>query len=164
MTTFDKTYLASFQYNLIVCQKSVDNLIFTLNSVKKLFPLTAETLDKLSPEFLEKLDAMTARFSRLQDLMGDRLFKSLALLESEPQQRFLDVLNLMEKRGIIPSSQQWIELRNIRNEISHGYIKDTAQLAEMLTTIFNRAPELIENFQSVKQYANQVLNITEKEE
>jgi len=161
MTTFDKTHLPLFQQNLHLCQKAVDNLIFTLNTIKKLFPLTAEQLSNLSPESLEKLDAMTARFSRLQDLMGDRLFKSLTLLEAEPQRRFLDVLNLMEKRGIIASSQQWIELRNMRNEISHGYIENMAQLAEMLTGIFERAPELIQSFQALKIYANQLLNITE---
>jgi len=107
---------------------------------------------------------MTARFSRLQDLMGNRLFKSLTLLEAEPQHRFLDVLNLMEKRGIIISSQQWIELRNMRNEISHGYIEDMAQLAEVLTGIFDCAHELIQSFQALKIYANQLLNITENKE
>lgn len=159
MTTFDHTYLTQFVHNLRLCEKAADNLEFTLTRLLKVFPLDEQRLANLSRETVEKLDAMSARFSRLQDLLGDRLFRSLILLESEPRQRFLDVLNLMENRGIIESTQKWIELRNMRNEASHGYIDEIAQLANVLTSLFEQAPALIETVGRVKQYATSVLQI-----
>ncbi len=160
MTTFDQNYLTQFVHNLRLCEKAADNLEFTLAGLQAIFPLDDERLANLSRETVEKLDAMSSRFSRLQDLLGDRLFRSLLLLESEPRQRFLDVLNLMENRGIIESTQKWIELRNMRNEASHGYIDEIAQLANVLTSLFEQAPALIETSERVKKYATSVLQLS----
>jgi hypothetical protein len=159
MTIFDATYLHLFVHNLTICEQAMNNLEFTVNGLQEIFPLSGEQLANLSREQVEKLDAMTARFSRLQDLLGERLFKSLTLLESEPRQRFLDVLNLMESRGIIESTQQWIELRNMRKEASHGYIDNIDKLAQVLTNLFEQAPQLIETVQRVKRYTKDVLPI-----
>ncbi len=159
MITFDPTYLAQFQENFRLCQTAVDNLVFTRNGLQDFFPLTGERLSQVSPESLERLDALTGRFSRLQDLMGERLFRSLMFLEGESRPRFLDVLNLMESRGIVVSSQQWMELRNMRNEASHGYLEDPSQLAMVLTTLFNRSGDLIESFSNLKRYVREVLKI-----
>lgn len=160
MTTFDANYLGQFIDNLQLCEKAADNLEFTLQGVHDWFPLQGDQLAKLSRDQVEKLDAMTARFSRLQDLLGERLFKSLTILESEPWVRFLDVLNAMEKRGIIPSTQQWIELRNMRNEAAHGYINEEDRLATVLTDMFVQSPRLIESVKEVKRYAREVLQMT----
>ncbi len=91
--------------------------------------------------------------------MGERLFRSLMFLEGESRPRFLDVLNLMESRGIVASSQQWMELRNMRNEASPGYLEDPSQLAMVLTTLFNRSSDLIESFSNLKRYVREVLKI-----
>ncbi|MDM8557388.1 hypothetical protein [Candidatus Parabeggiatoa sp. HSG14] len=160
MTIFDQTYVTQFVQNLEKCEKAKNNLEYTLTGLQDIFPLDGEKLANLSREMVEKIDAMSTRFSRLQDLLGNRVFRSLTLLESEPRQRFLDVLNLMESRGIIESTQNWIELRNMRNEASHDYIEDTDKLAVVLTDIFTQAPLLIETVNQVERYATDVLQVS----
>lgn len=73
-------------------------------------------------ERLDQLEALTARFARLQDLLIGP-FRTVAILDLEDQMadRVPDLLNLMEKRGIIESATDWGRMRELRNAIAHEY-------------------------------------------
>lgn len=67
-------------------------------------------------------------YLKIQDKIGGKLFK-LALqqwreLDSD-ELTMLDILNRLEKLGIIESVEAWDKLREIRNALTHEYPEDT---------------------------------------
>ncbi len=52
----------------------------------------------------------------------------------------LDNLNRMEKLGLVPSVDDWMEARNLRNRLIHEYQHEPSEFAAAL----NRASELVE--------------------
>ncbi len=52
---------------------------------------------------LDKLDAFRVRFCDLQVVLGNKVFRSLLTLEMEPNGSNLDLLNRIDKRGLLPS-------------------------------------------------------------
>lgn len=86
-----------------------------------------------SPDTAERLDAFVARFGRLQDTLGDKLVPSLLRFLGEQTGPALDNLNKAEKFGWIPSADEWMLYRKLRNQMVHEYIEDPAILADALT-------------------------------
>jgi len=62
-------------------------------------------------------------------------------------------MNLGEKLGIISSAEKMIEIRDLRNEISHEYWMD--QLREQQSYTLDLAPALLENINQAKSYLTQ---------
>ena len=96
------------------------------------------------PDYKEKLDAFSMRLGKLQDMLGDQVFRALLEIEMEDPQRMTmrAKLNLMEKMGVIDSAEQWEELRNIRNGLTHDYAENPELAAAFFNTAINRAIEL----------------------
>jgi hypothetical protein len=106
-----------------ICDIHFQRLLFAFQSVEKYFPLDETTLNGLSPIDLALFDQMVYRFSKLQDSMGNRLFRQiLEVLEEDTENvPFIDILNRMEKLNLIENAKDWIILRQTRNTISHEY-------------------------------------------
>jgi glutathione synthase/RimK-type ligase-like ATP-grasp enzyme len=95
-------------------------------------------------------DQIIYRFSKLQDCMGAKLFKSILLYQGENVDKpFLDILNQLEKMGIV-AVDEWFELRDLRNEISHDYGEDEQNGLNMLNTIYSLKPQLENILQTIK--------------
>lgn len=63
-------------------------------------------------------------YSKIQDKIGPKLFKKALYVQKELDSENVamkDVLNLMEKLGIIANSSDWDRLREVRNVLSHDY-------------------------------------------
>ena len=125
---------------------------FTLGRVAPLLPLTEAGIAGLSPDERERLDALATRFARCQQMAG-AAFKTLALLEAEPQARFIDLLALMQKRGLIESIAAWDAQRDLRNDIGHVYIGTDGDAAAFLTAIGNLAPAVAAYAARLRGYA-----------
>nr|VFJ42897.1 MAG: hypothetical protein BECKDK2373C_GA0170839_100282 [Candidatus Kentron sp. DK] len=67
------------------------------------------------------LDAYLKRYASLQDYMGARVFPLLLESAGIAAGRMSEVLAQVEREGIIDSLQDWIELRESRNELEHDY-------------------------------------------
>ncbi len=99
-------------------------------------------------------------YVRLQDAIGSRLFPARLeaggelLIESS----YIDRLNPLERLGVIQSAESWMELRAIRNQITHDYPEPEVRrqiLAQALETI----SELQQTVASVRKYAVQNLKL-----
>jgi len=87
-------------------------------------------------------DQIIYRFSKLQDIMGAKLFKSYLTAQGESIDKpFLDILNRLEKLNIL-EVDEWFELRDIRNDISHNYEEDENIAIDLVNTIYNNKVEL----------------------
>ena len=55
--------------------------------------------------------------------MGEKLFPAVlqALLEYEDSMPFIDILNRLEKLELLPSADEWVDFRNLRNTLTHEY-------------------------------------------
>ncbi|MEI6468233.1 MAG: hypothetical protein WCO72_02070 [Betaproteobacteria bacterium] len=78
------------------------------------------------------LDAFVARFGRLQDRLGDKLLPTLLRLNMEKVGSQLDNLILAEKLGWLSSTDDWIELRGLRNLLIHEYLESPSDLLKPL--------------------------------
>ena len=72
--------------------------------------------------------------------MGERIFK-LILEEYNPSNEpitFIDLLNQLEKLGFIENTNEWLNLRKIRNEISHQYDDEPEEISLAINSILNQ--------------------------
>ena len=87
-------------------------------------------------------DQIIYRFSKLQDSMGAKLFKSILLYQGENTNKpFLDILNQLEKMGIL-EVDEWFEIRDLRNEISHEYDDNEETSMDILNMIYKLKEDL----------------------
>ena len=83
-------------------------------------------------DWTERVDAFVARFGRLQDTLGDKLLPALLAALGERPAALIDRLDHAERLELIPSSAQWMELRQLRNQMIHEYVEDPQILADAL--------------------------------
>lgn len=95
------------------------HLIEKLSSLKNIFEVDIFTA--MIPEEKAILDAYLKRFASLQDFLGAKIFPLLIEISGMGSVKMSEVLFMMEKEGIIDSFGNWIELREIRNELEHDY-------------------------------------------
>lgn len=98
-------------------------------------PLTlgaVETLDD-NPELAMRIEAFTSRFCRLQDTLGDKFLPDLLKSLGEPDRALLINLEKAEKYGWLESAENWIALRQLRNQMIHEYIENAQTLFDALT-------------------------------
>ena len=115
-----KQALPSFERSLVKCR----DLDFSL---------------PISFEAEESLDALSSKFSRVSDIFTQKVLKTFIFVLREDAPTFLDRMNLCEKLGIIPSAEELIAIRDLRNIIAHEY------LSENLVEIYMEIIELSDN-------------------
>ena len=105
------------------CKKHVQRINTALKFLEPLFPLTEAVLNALSDEQTAVLDQFLYRFAKLQDCIGLRLIPAVyALLESDTSAHpFIDILNRLEKLGVLTSAADWQYFRSLRNNFAHEY-------------------------------------------
>jgi len=81
----------------------------------------------ISFEIEESFDALTSKFSRVSDIFTHKVLKSFLILLREEAPTFLDRMNLCEKLGVIPSADDLIAIRDLRNLIAHEYLTENMQ-------------------------------------
>ena len=104
----------------------------------------------LSDAEKETCEALTARHSRLSDFLFQKIFRGIDLAELIFEGTQVDVLNRMEKRGLIDSAEKWRELRFLRNEIVHEYLIDASNA--VLKKVIQTAPLLLQCCDQIRVY------------
>jgi hypothetical protein len=126
------------------CALHLKRMEFAKSKVVAFIPLNRDNYYILDDETIGFLDQYIFRFSKLQDIMGSRLFPEIleALAESVSDQPFIDILNRLEKFGILNSAFSWVQLRKIRNDISHEYPASLIERIEGINLLFDKLEEL----------------------
>ncbi|CAM4018075.1 hypothetical protein [Arcobacter cloacae] len=101
------------------------------------------------------LDAYLKRFSSIQDFLGAKIFPLLLDVAGINSSKMSEVLYYIEKEEIIDSLENWIELREIRNELEHDYPEE---LKEALIDL----KFCIDSFQKIESYYFNSLNFAKK--
>jgi len=104
-----------------------------------------------SEDQLIELEALTARFARVSDLLIQKIFKSIDLLDANTPGTVRDRIIQAERKGIIENAQTLLEIRNVRNTIAHEY--ESESLIEMFLFIFRHSTILMEILKRSKSYS-----------
>ena len=117
-------------------------------------PFNTKTYENLNENMIEHIDQYLFRFAKLQDTIGERLFKSILLfleedIEGKP---YMDILNKLEKISLLEDKNTWRKLRDIRNEISHQYDDNAEDMAIVLNKIFDAKVDIETIYNKIKDY------------
>ena len=129
-----KTYLEEREIHIQKIQKALNKLPYPFNC-------------EIS-EFEETLDMLAFRFSKLQSLLGEKIFKEYLkenLFDVE-EKSFLDILREIEKEGII-DIDTWAEFRKV---IAHEYPLNSEEKYERINFLIEEAQKLINVFEKIK--------------
>lgn len=106
-----------------------------------------------APDKAEQLEAFISRFGRMQDTMADKLFPRWLLALAEEPGSQIETLNRAERLGVLASTEQWLEMRNLRNRLVHEYMTNPARFAEDLALAREYSRALLETFNRLRQDA-----------
>ena len=122
------------------CDKHLQRIEEAYDDIKETIPLNAEKYQNLTKNNVQAFDQYLFRFAKLQDTMGDKIFKLLIQKyeQNNNETPFIDALNKLEKIGFISSTKEWIYLRQIRNEISHQYDDEPQEMSQAINNIVNQ--------------------------
>ena len=141
-----------------------ENLKFELSNLDKANDILRYSYDKccgielkngISDEELESFEALTSRFARLSDIIIQKIFRVLDILDLEDEGPIRDRINRAEKKGIINSADTFIDIRILRNEIAHEYKSET--IYAIFEKVMEYTPLLLECVGMIKSYAKSYL-------
>ena len=152
-----------FTLILTQCETHARRMLWAKNEVSGKFPLSADKLRDLEGATVAALDQFISRFAKLQDGMGAKLLPAVLEMTKEQGElnAFLDKLNRLEKIGALPSVEEWLNMREMRNAFAHDYPDDSELQAVTLNRAFVAADRLVEILRHVKNFAKPYLSRTQ---
>ena len=138
-----------------VCRRHAERLSWALEQLRTHLPFSPETLSTLTPVDLAICDQFVVRFAQLQDAMGTQMLPAILDLSGEPgpMPAFIDKLNRLEKIGAIRSAQDWLRLREMRNQFAHDYPDDPEIQASLFNKATGMADTLLEILDEAERFA-----------
>ena len=100
------------------------------------------------PDEYDYFENLCSRYGRSIDIFINKVLRSIDIIELENIGTNLDVVNRAEKRGLINSADEVIEMKALRNEIVHEYVES----------------RLIEKFEKVLEFSEKILEFYERAE
>ncbi|ROL60051.1 hypothetical protein D9V87_03285 [Bacteroidetes/Chlorobi group bacterium MS-B_bin-24] len=129
--------------------KSAERLKYSYSKVQKI------DLDKedFTEEELETIESLCSRFARISDILLQKAFRFLDIYEFDgydfpvPKR-----ITLAERRKLIPSTETFKYIRELRNEVAHNYATD--YYIDLFKEIFKYTPTLFEIVDNTIEYLN----------
>lgn len=147
-----ETTLLRLQFLGRVVQKECQHLELT---DRRLFatPFTLEHANSLEhdSELAERVEAFVGRFGRRQDTLGDKLLPVLLTALGERTGAAIDNLDRAERFGLIQSSEEWMAMPSLRNQMIHEYIEDPGILASALNSGHDFVGTLVKSAENMQE-------------
>jgi len=108
-------------------------------------PFTIDVVSRLAEDddLSEQVEAFVSRFARLQDTLGDKFIPQLLTVMGEQRSTLIDNLDVAERLGWLASADEWLTMRQLRNQMVHEYIEDPQILISAIQAARDFVPELI---------------------
>ncbi|QEN05664.1 hypothetical protein EW093_13395 [Thiospirochaeta perfilievii] len=144
----------TIQSSIQECDSHVNRIRKVLNNINIHKPVLEKEIKNDENDIVAKIDQLIYRFTKLQDSMGTRLYPSLyTILEGNNKIiPFLDILNRLEKLGVITSVSDWQFFRNLRNNLAHDYPDSLGKTVETINLLISEIEKLIDMFNHAKNY------------
>ena len=137
------------------CDKHLLRINSAYRRMSSFIPLNKQGYLNLTEQNITDIDQFLYRFGKLQDAVGEKLFPATLMFLREEKIRsksFIDILNRLEKLEILDSKDDWFELRKIRNDLSHNYDDNPAEMASAINYIYEKKDTLESIYLKVKKY------------
>ena len=106
-------------------------------------------------EKVKTTDAFIFRFIKLQDYMGETLFKRIleSVGEYKDSMSLLDMLDSLEKLKIVENAEEWMKFRKIRNILTHEYPDNSDQITVGIIAALKSFVVIGDILKSIEKYA-----------
>ncbi len=108
------------------------------------------------PEELESFESFTGRFARLSDILIQKVFRLVDELDLDSSGTIRDRINRAEKKELIASSDIFIEIRMVRNDIAHEYLPEA--IHDIFGKVLALTPHLLEGVESTISYCQKYIS------
>ena len=110
-------------------------------------------------EKIKTIDIFIYRFIKLQDMMGEKLFKIFLdeIGEYKDNMSLLDILDKLEKFEIIKNAYDWMEYRKLRNQLTHEYPNNEDEIIEGIILAIDVYKEIDTIFNNIIRYHDERL-------
>ena len=130
--------------------------IAKIESAKKVLdevmPLDKKSFYELCESKQDKLDVLLFRFSKLQDLLGRKIFRAILEYSGfDTDVSFVKILSELEKESLL-EVDRWVGLRDARNAIAHEYPDEEERIIEEINFIYKEVGYLIGVLQKLQEY------------
>ena len=135
------TYFAEAKKHIDLIEESLSVLKYPIQSYDDL-----TQLQKFA------LNALIFRFSKLQDLIGSKIFRNYLNFSgfNLNEKTFFDILREIEKESIV-DIDTWDELRELRNKIAHDYPQEMDEVLDGINLFLQKSLELIDISKKLEQ-------------
>jgi len=116
---------------------------------------TIGTKENYTQEELEPFEALTGRFSRLSDLLIQKMFRLINQLDLEESGTIRDQINRAEKKKLIASAEEFVDIRELRNSIAHEY--DSTAMTSIFLDVMGYCPVLFDAVERIHHYSQKYL-------
>lgn len=108
-------------------------------------------------EKIKTIDAFIFRFIKLQDFMGDKLFREIlkAVGEYKDNMSLIDCLDKLEKLNVVTQADQWMNYRIIRNKLTHEYSTNQQEMIAGIQLAMVYFKEINDQLDSINYYVQQ---------
>ncbi len=134
----------ALQHIRAVCQGHADALLEAMQDMQ-LRALTPDDYTHLNKDDRRLLDQFAYRYTRLQDDMGARLMPAVlkVLGEDISPMSAIDRFTRLEQLGWLKSEDEWLSLRQVRNQFAHDYPDSLTERFERLQAAIQAAQKLL---------------------
>ena len=141
---------------LAILDENVNALQDSIKWLKRSFRICDENYktETLSDEAMDAFEGLTSRFSRVVDILFSKVFRSIAYLEKGETLSWIDSLLLMEKIGIINSTEDARLIKELRNDIVHEYL--ASDLTQLFKEVLSQCPILLKFTDQAIARANEI--------
>jgi len=144
------------EYYFNEAKKHINKIENSNRVLAEVMPIDITTFENLSEQQQDKLDILAFRFSKLQDLLGDKIFRNILEYSGfNVQQSFVKLLAELEKEEILDINR-WISLRDARNKIAHEYPDNEESLISSINFIYQNSDYLIELTDRLERYFDEI--------
>ncbi len=142
------------------CDKHLQRINEAFEDIKDIIPLSVKKYKSLNKDEVQAIDQYLYRFSKLQDTLGQKIFKVILNIYEPDQEAlpFLDVLNKLEKLDFLEDKKEWLNLREKRNKIAHQYDDEPYEMTEAINDILYQKKILESVYLGVKNRLIEGLN------
>ena len=153
----------AFVEKLHECNQHKKRLVIAKEHLKDIMPLDIQSYNQLDEVQMSFVDQMVYRFSKLQDTMGEKIFKAVLEFGGEDVKRmtFIDRLNRLEELGLL-YKDEWMQLRKLRNEIAHEYSFNQEEVIENINAVFKKSEDLLRIYEEIYGYCKEKFEFVKK--
>ncbi len=141
---------AILEKDVMEMEKAADILRYSHNKCRQI-----DFMGGLDNDALESFEALTSRFARVSDMLIQKMFRTIDMVELENSGTVRDRINRAAKKKIIVNADTFIEIRIVRNEIAHEYQSETIYV--IFEKVLQLTPHLLDGIDNTIHYATELM-------